>query len=69
VTTQVGIGDKFDISIILNSVQEAVGVYELELAYGPSSQLEVVRVVQGDSWKNGTVISAIKRRGVITIGG
>ena len=66
---QVEIGNIFEVSIILNSVQEAIGVYELELVYESIPQLEIVNVVQGDNWKNGTVISALKSRGVISIGG
>ena len=67
--TQVETDNMFEISIILNSVQEAIGVYELELVYESIPQLEIVNVVQGDNWKNGTVISALKSRGVISIGG
>ena len=66
---QMKTGDVLEISVILNSAQEAVGVYELELAYGPISQLEIMNVIQGDNWKNGTVISTVKSGGVITIGG
>ena len=66
---QVETGNIFEVSIILNSVQEAIGVYELELVYESIPQLEIVNVVQGDNWKNGTVISALKSRGVISIGG
>ena len=68
-TTQVETGNMFEVSIVLNSVQEAVGVYELELAYESSPYLEIVNVIQGDNWKNGTVISAVKGGGMITIGG
>ena len=61
--------DNFNISVVLNSDQRAVGVYEVEVMYKSASQLQLIEIVQGDNWKNGTVIFAEKSGGRVTIGG
>ena len=66
---QVAMDDYFVVSVMLNSAEEAVGVYEVELTYGGVAEIEVVDIVQGESWRNGSVISAETSDGVITIGG
>ena len=67
--TEVMLDEIFVISIVLNSADEAVGVYELELEFESVSRLELMDVVQGNNWKNGTVISAEKGSDRVTIGG
>ena len=67
--TQITEQDNFNISVVLNSDQRAVGVYEVEVMYESASQLQLIEIVQGDNWKNGTVIFAEKSGGRVTIGG
>ena len=58
----------FTVPVIVNSNATSVGVYEVNICYEPSDALELKSVVQGENWKNGSLVY-VEKEGVITLSG
>ena len=51
----VEVGSNVTIAVNVNSTENVIGVYQLELAYDPDS-VEFVDIEQGENWRNGSIL-------------